>query len=273
MLLGDEMSNQKPQETSFMRWTTLRGLASIISFLIIISIAELLVVLYAMSIGIQDPSLLQTTTQFPGTNWAITLTLSPLFHLVPIAVILTLTFSWTYLTPYMGRRRPPSPVRRERKPKLLTRMKSRLLKIKAIAYLTKKFRSAQVLSAFTLVFVFASLILIVSLTAFPSLLYDAVTAAYKTNPSLLGCVKSTSAALSPVGQAFAPVNSALMSAAPGFAGFVLALGTLVRPLVLLDSAGKYLVFQNAAAWVPAFAAMFYGEYKRRGYLFRRIRKS
>jgi hypothetical protein len=246
---------------------------SVVSFLVITSLAELLVVLYAMSIGIQDPSLLQTTTQFPGTDWTVTLTLSPLFHLVPIGVILTLVFSWIYLTPYLARRRPSSSVKRERKPKLLTRTKTRLLKVKAIAYLTRKFSSAQAVGAFTLIFVFASLILVVSLIAFPSLLYDAVSSAYKTNPLFLGCVKGTSAVLSPIGQAFAPVNDALRGAASGFAGLVLALGTVVRPLVLLDDAGKYLVFQNAAAWIPAFAALFYGGYRRRGYVFRRARKA
>jgi hypothetical protein len=272
-LLVDEMSGQKPQEKSFTKWATLRGVTSIVLFLIITFLAELLVVLYAMSIGIQDPSLLQTTGQFPGTDWTVTLTLSPLFHLVPIGVILTLAFSWVYLTPYVARRRPSGPVRRERKPKLLTRVKARLLRVKAIAYLTRRFSSAQAVSAFGLIFVFVSLVLIFSLIAFPSLLYDAVSGAYKTNPAFLGCVKGTSGALSPIGQAFAPVNDALRGVASGFAGFVLALGVVARPLVLLDDAGKYLVFQNAAAWVPAFAALFYGEYRRRGYLLRRARKT
>jgi hypothetical protein len=39
----------------------------------------------------------------------------------------------------------------------------------------------------------------------------------------------------------------------------------------LDNVGKYLFFQNIAAWVSALVALFYGEYIRKSYRYRKSR--
>ncbi len=54
-------------------------------------LAEFLVVVYAMDLGVKDVGVLTI-------NWPVTITISPLFHLVPIAVIITLLFTWIYFT-------------------------------------------------------------------------------------------------------------------------------------------------------------------------------
>jgi hypothetical protein len=71
-----------------------------------------------------------------------------------------------------------------------------------------------------------------------------------------------------IAQTFAPlgtINNALLFAAPTFRDFVQSLGVIIKPLTELDNTGKYLVFQNVAAWASALSALFYGEYARKGY--------
>jgi len=281
------------------RWTTFKGLAAIILFLIITALAEYFIVLYAISLGVKDTTLLQWSVQFPGTDWIITISISPLFHLVPIAVIITLLFSWTYLTRHIavkphemgGEKVGPVYKRgKELKPKEVGRLsskishavkkffgkiKSGLLRVKGVAYLWKKihFARAIIKSALTVFLVFSAFILIVSLLAYPKLIYQTISNAYQNNSSLLGFVKGTSEALAPIGGVFSPINNAVLSASPGFKDFASNLGNIIKPLVDLDNAGKYLLLQNVAAWVSASVALFYGEYIRKGYRHKKGRRS
>jgi len=280
------------------RWTTLKGLAAIILFLTIAAITEYFIVLYAISLGVKDMTLLQWGIQFPGTDWIITISISPLFHLVPIAVMITLLFSWVYLTRHTAVKRHEvgrekgGLVSKEMKEKskevqkltskighavknFFGKMKSGLLRIRGVAYIWKKihFARATIKSALTVFFVFSALILIVSLLAYPKLIYQLISNAYQNDPSLLNFVKGTAEALAPIGGIFSPINNALLSAAPGFRNFALSLGTIIKPLVDSDNAGKYLFFQNVAAWVSALAALFYGERMRKGYRYKRGRIS
>jgi len=280
------------------RWTTLKGFAAIILFLIVAALAEYFIVLYAMSLGVKDTALLQWSTQFPGTDWFITISVSPLFHLVPIAVIITLLFSWIYLTRHtavksheVGREKGGI-VSKEVKEKskeaqkltskighavksFFGKIKSGLLRIRGVAYIWKKihFARATIKSALTVFLVFSVFILIVSLLAYPKLIYQIISDAYQNNPSLLSFVKGTSEALASIGGIFSPINNALLSAASGFRNFALSLGIIIKPLVDSDNAGKYLFFQNVAAWVSALAALFYGERMRKGYRYKKGRRS
>jgi hypothetical protein len=262
----------------------LKGLAAIILFLIIATLIEYIIVVYAMNIGIKEKpeDLLQWTFSFPGTNWMVTITISPLFNLVPIAVIITLAFCWIYLTrqtaikPYevkrgkieLGAKRG----KESRVKELFGKIKAGLLKIKGFAYVWQKihFARATIKSALTVLTVFATFILIFSLFAYPRLIYQAISNAYQSNPSLLDFVKSATQALSSIGGIF---NSALAGAAPGFRNFALSLGNIIGPLASLDNGGKYLVFQNIAAWLSALITIFYGEYIRKGYRYRTRRRS
>lgn len=287
------MPAQTPTRRLIFRWTTLKGLAAIMLFLIIVTLIEYFIVLYAINLGVKDETLLRWDFQFPGTDWAITITVSPLFHLIPTAVIITLVSSWTYLSKYIavkpqkrwkGKGRPFD--RRPKKAGKLTskisdtvksffgKIKSGLLRIKGVAYLWQRihFARATIKSALLVLLVFAIFALIFSLLAYPQLIYRAISNTYQSNPWFLGFVKSTNnlargfaEALAPIGWVCSSINNALLTSAPGFRELALSFGSLIKPLADLDNAGKYLVFQNIAAWVSALAALGYGQYMRKSY--------
>jgi len=275
-------------------------------FLLIATLTEYLIVLYAVNLGVEDATLLHWSFKFPGTDWTAIIAISPLFHLVPMAVIITLASVWTYLTKHMAVK--PQEIRKEKvrpitKPKKETKLKevgkltskisraikrffgkikSGLLRVRSVAYLWQKihFARATIKSALTVLLVFSAFILMVSLLAYPQLIYRTASNMYQNNASLLAIVRSTNdfargvaEALAPIGWICSAVNNALISAAPGFKGVVLGLGAIIKPLASLDNVGKYLVFQNFAAWVSALATLFYGEYVRKGYRYRKGRRS
>jgi len=286
------------------RWTTSKGLVAIILFIIVAAMIEYFIVLYAVTLGVKDENLLQWNLQFPGTDWTTTITVSPLFHLVPVAVIITLVSSWSYLTKYVAVKPTRSlkgrakPTKREKKRGLKARrlaskishtvknyfdkIRSGLSRVKGVAYPWQEthFARATIKSASTVLLVFAVFILLASLLAYPQLIYRTISSAYQHNPSLLNFTKSTSSSVKGIAEALAPIgwicssiNNALLSAAPGFRDLALSLGGLIRPLTDLDNAGKYLVFQNIAAWVSALSALFYGEYMGKGYRYRKKKRS
>lgn len=295
------MSTKKPPKRLIFQWTTLKGLTAILLFLIVATLIEYIVVLYAINLGVEDETLQQWSPQFPGTDWTITITISPLFHLVPIAVIIALVSSWTYLTRHIavkppekwkGKVRSVSKHRKERgfrEVKKLTRkirgffggLKYGLLRIRGVAYLWQKihFARATIKSALTVLLVFGALILLVSVLTYPQLIYWTVSNAYRNDSWLLGSVtwisdsgKGIATALAPIGWICSAANNALLSIAPAFRDFILSLGGLIKPLVELDHAGKYLVFQNVAAWVSALTALLYGGRKRKIYRYKKGRR-
>jgi len=283
----NRLSTQERSKRLVIRWITWKGLAAIILFLIVAVLIEYFVVIYAINLGVKEKpeNILQCSLQFPGTGWTITIAISPLFHLVPMTVIITLVSSWTYLTRYVAVKPPEArkgkvgpAVKRGKESKLrkfFDKIKLGLSRVKGVAYLWQKiyFTRAPIKSALTVLLAFATFILIVSLIAYPKLIYQTISNAYQSNPSLLNSVKGITEALAPIGRIFSIIKDVLLSAAPGFRDFVLSLGIIIKPLVDLDNAGKYLVFQNVAAWVSALAALFYGEYMRKGYRYRKGRRS
>lgn len=272
------------------RWTTLKGLAAIILFLVLAIIAEYIIVLYAMDLGASDPALLKI-------EWPVTITISPLFQLVPIAVIITLAFNWTYLTKKLAvkpqeirRGKIVIPPRRGTESKkfgsntsrtvkrFFGRIKSTLLKVKGVSYLSQKIHFARVTikSALTVLLTFLVLALIVSLIAYPQLIYRTVSSAYQNNPSLLNFVlsvnnstKAFAESVPPVGWITTAVNNVLLAISPAIRDSGLGFGGLIKPLATLDNDGKYLVFQNAAAWICVLLILFYGEYMRKGYRYKK----
>ncbi len=254
------MSKPDTSKRTVIRWTTLKGLGTLLLFLLVAALAEYLVVLYAVSLGLEDVTLLEWSFKFPGTDWNVTLGISPLFHLVPIAVIATLLSSWMYLSKHV--------VVRSRE---IQKGKSGSSKIKALADLGRRIRltRASVRNGLTVLVTFLLFILAVSLLAYPRLIYQTVTSAYQNNPSLLDFIRGTGEAMASIGSVFSPVNNALLASSPGFRDFAQTLGSLTKPLAGLDNAGKYLVFQNAAAWISAFLVLIYGEYRRKSHRYRK----
>jgi len=285
------------------RWATLKGLVAIILFLIVAVLIEWFIVLYAVNLGVKDEASLIWSFGFPATDWIVRIVISPLFHLVPVAVIITLVASWTYLTRYAAVKfREAAKVRVEpstkrgseqrlkglgKKPririavkKFFVSMKSGLLRVKGIAYIWQKihFARATIKSALTVFLVFSSLILIVSLVAYPQLVYRTISNVYKGNPSVHGFIESANSfakgiaeTLAPIGWICSAIHNVLLSAAPGFRDFVLGLGAIIKPMTDLDNVGKYLVFQNVAAWISALSALIYGEFIRKGYRYKKSR--
>jgi hypothetical protein len=249
---------------------SLKGIASIFLFLIVAILIEYTIVLYAKSLGVIE-----------NPENRIFSVISPLFHLIPAAVIITLTFSWTYITRYMAIRPHESAKKKittakkgkEYKASFFSGLKSKILNFKVFAYVQQKIASTTIKSALTVLLLFTVLAFTVSLLAYPRLIYEAVASAYQNNAGLLNFVKGTTEALAPIFGFFSAIGNALILLAPAFRDFVLALGTIINPLVNLDAAGKYLAFQNAAAWISALAVLIYGEYIRKGRRYRIKRKS
>jgi hypothetical protein len=249
------------------RWSTLKGLSAIILFLVIAVLSEYVIVLYAINLGVKDATVLQWDTQL------LTVAISPLFHLVPMAVIIALVFSWTYLTKYVTRR--PSELakwkyggyaKRGKEPRLkfFGKLKSAILRVKGFAYFSRRihFARAAIKGALTVLLTFGTFVFIVSLLAFPTLIPQAILNLYYNNPAVLSFMKNTAEALAPIGNVFSSINNALLAAGPAFRGFVSGLGNVLSPLTSLDNVGKYLAFQNAAAWITALTVLFYGELRK-----------
>lgn len=251
---------------------TLRELEMQILFLTIAVLVEILVVLYAIRIGVKDQMPLQWSFTFPGTAFRDTLSISPLFHLVPIAVILTLVANWTYL-----RRQVLIKPGEPQRGKLGTAGKGgkgqRTLAQRLVFMFSRRRKTASpggvrvrrtnVRSALIVLVAFSALLILISLFAYPGLIYNAIATAYMNDPSLLNFVRGVGAAVAPIGAVFSPINTVLLGAAPGFRDFVVALGAIITPLATLDNDGKYLVFQNAAAWISTLVILFYGKFGRK----------
>jgi hypothetical protein len=260
-----------------------------IVFLAVAVLAEFFVVLYAMDLGVKDVGAL--TISGP-----VTITISPLFHLVPIAVIITLLFTWIYLTKKLSVR-PVQPIGRSeasgrrraeiKQPMSKTSqpMKSSVEKTKpgpagarGFSYIWQRIYSARatIKSALTVLLAFVILVLIVSLLAYPGLIYQTITSSYQSHSSSYNFVVSVANSLrgfaqaaSPIGSIATTINNGLIAIAPGIRDVGNAFGSLIAPLANLDPAGKYLAFQNASAWISVLLILFYGQYTRKNYRYRK----
>lgn len=260
----------------------MKALTPTILFLTITIITEYLIVLYAISLGVNDASLLQWSFQLPGTTWNVTLSVSPMFHLVPLAAIIALITSWMYLKGHLAfrpqemwrgkagqasrRGKPESKTLRTLK-RFFGRMESGLSRVKGVGYLVKKIRFARaaVRSALAVLLLFTLFILVTLLVAYPQAIYRAISGAYQANPSLLGLMKTTGQTLG----FLSALGNAFTFAAPGFRDLALGFGGLISPLARLDNAGKYLVVQNTAAWLSALTALFYVEFLQKNRPYRK----
>jgi hypothetical protein len=251
------------RKSLLIRWRTLRGLVSIIIFLVIALLLELLIVFYAIGLGVNDQSVVQYSFKFPGTGWTATVGMSLLFHLVPLVAVLALVSSWAYLAkhPAVGPREPARSTQTAKRAKhpearsYVTRLRSELLQ-------------APTKSAVIVLFTFIGFAFVLSLLAYPQLIYQTIAHAYENNPSLLSFIKGSGKVFSPFGS-FA--NGAIPFIGPAFRDFAASLGGSFAFLANLDNPGKYLVFQNVAVWVSAVLALAYSELSRSGYRYKKIR--
>ncbi len=296
------MVNEKRWKPLVLRWSALTELLTLTLFFLIATAIEYTVVLYAFSMGVADQNIISYTLTVPVTNWMLTITISPLFHLIPIGVVICLISSWTYLTrciavaPQMRdskQKRAKKIKRRKRgwlKPierfgkklsrnfsKFWNRIKTKLLKTRGVSYVWQKifFARAAIRSALTIIFVFIVFVFMASLMASPSLLPKWIKTLYMDYPAFHEFVKTTidwagsvATALPPLGWIASGVNSALFAIAPGFRNSLEGIGAITVPLSMLDAAGKYVFYQNFAAWISCIISLMYGQsiakrYRRR----------
>jgi len=275
------LSGKKPSRGFVPRWSTLRGFAALTLFIAAAIIAEFLIVTYTVGIGVQDEACFHIP--FLG------LTVSPLFHIVPISTIITLAACWTCMAKYAAVKPSEKAKPAQKKQKTPTSglkakingFKAKLLKVRFFAYIWKKLDAsrAPVKSAVVILLCFLGLALIISVIASPWLVYKGFVDIYKGNPQLLGSVMAFNSALHsfveaipPIGWLCSAVDKALRSAAPGIRSFASSFGALTKPLVDLSPVGKYLVLQNFAAWTSALGVLAYGAYMRKGYRYKKTKR-
>ena len=173
-----------------------------------------------------------------------TITISPLFHLMPLGVIFVLISSWAYLTKYTAvvprrispakkplerhRRRP----RRARKMRFKSfrnffggigrkfgrvgraikapfrRISAAFLRIRGVSYVQRRlfFARAAVKSTATVLTVFLVAVLALYILVYPNLLNDLAIVLYSANPSFHGFVLKTIDIAQGVAQALSPIG-------------------------------------------------------------------
>lgn len=228
------------QKRLVLRWTAPKGFAAMVVFTALALLIEYLLVSLFLSAGLRDANLLV----WKSTNPAFTITISPLFHLVPLSVTVVLVASWAYITKYVATaphagkpREKPSITRRKKYPgwfgrrlrsirsffkwvnrKLqrvsraikapFNRISSRVARTRSISYLSQRLHFAKVAikSTITVLFIFSALGLMLYVLGYPAAVYNGVTALYEGSPAVLGFVSWLINAAHAVGQVLAPLG-------------------------------------------------------------------
>jgi len=274
-------------------------------FLALAVLIECLVVRIFTSLGLSDGNLLS----FPVPSTGLSVTVSPLFHLVPLGVVAVLTSSWTYLTGHVAvvppKGKPPErPSRGRERPGGLRRRFSRVigkrlqpvgqalrsfnrqvsaafLRVRGVPYLLQRlhFARAAVESSAGVLMAFLMILLLLCALGYPHWVHNGVAGVYAGNPFLHRLVLRVTdwahaavRALPPVRGLLQAINGALIAAAPGFRNALVGRGrSVVEAMASLDPVARYVVCQNVAAWASAMAALAYGHYRSRLYRRRRPR--
>lgn len=271
-----------------------KDFAAMILFLVISVIFEILLISAFQRLGLIDTNAWTTTLLIPGANWSFIVSVSVIFQILPLSIIIVLLAGWTYLKNSNAFRLQPEITKRavpQRRPQETGRLKSarrvwrnisrrfermgKSLKIGAskipgIPALSKRLSSARsvVRSTLTVLLIFGAVALGLLLVAYPSVIYYWALNLYQGSPGLTNFVLGTGqwlrgigTAVPPLGDLGASINNALIQAAPGFRHSLEAAGTsITKPIFQLDAAGKYVLSQNLAAWTAAVIALLYGSY-------------
>lgn len=205
---------------------------------------EYVFVRFFSSFELVDKALFTKNFQIPLTNSFFTITVSPLFHLIPLGVVVVLVASWLHLTKYvavMPRRKEPVKrqlsTRKRRYPRALEkrfklnrmfsggigrsfrkvsrafkglyrRASTVILRIRGVTYVIQRLflARAAVKSTATILTVFLASISMFYAVVYPSLIHDIVVGFYAENPSFLHFVLETIKQAQGIGQALSPVG-------------------------------------------------------------------
>jgi len=229
------MSSEKRWKRLVFKWTAPKGFIAIVLFFIIVLLIEYLVVYFFTLSGLTDKFLFKF----------FTINISPLFHLMPLGVMVVLVSSWTYLTKYIAvvprrispAKKTPEPRRRQylrgtRKMRFKTlrrffggvgkrfggvgraikaffrRIGRAILRIRGVSYLQKRlfFARAAVKSTVTVLLVFLVSVVTLYILAYFPLTYDLATGIYEANPSFHGFVLKTIEIGKAIAQALSPIG-------------------------------------------------------------------
>ncbi|MCW4035283.1 MAG: hypothetical protein NWF03_07960 [Candidatus Bathyarchaeota archaeon] len=253
----EKMASETKNDLSTFSWTAPQGLSLIGVFVVLALICEVVMVSFFSYAGLTDISLAP-------------LPISPLYHLVPLAVIVVLVSSWIYLTNNIIKspRRTASPKvsktrtsrRRHTKRKqtsftdsitnFFNKIGKALSDTDSGLHGRLSLNEAVFESTVTLLTFFLLSAVILALLAYPRLFADFVVGLYSTTSTLQGIMQGLADAL-------VPIVTGLNSIAIGFSN---AFSGLIGPPASLTGADimlSYVFCQNAAAWISALAALFY----------------
>jgi hypothetical protein len=205
---------------------------------------EYFLVYVFLSFGLIDKNLLTNTFQIPYTSFSFTVTISPLFHLIPIGVIVVLVSSWAYLTKFVAvvpqkRTTPKKTLITPKKKRLgwfgrrlksvrqfskrtggkfrgvnrtfkafYRRISSAALRVRGVSYMINRlhFARAAIKSAAAVLIIFLLSALALYALGYPNLIHNSVVGLYAMSPSFLGFVLWVTHVAHAVGQALSPLG-------------------------------------------------------------------
>jgi len=270
----------QPYKRLLFRWTTTKNLLNILTFITLTAIIQCIIITQTIRLGIRDP----TATTIPLFN----ITISLLYHVLPAAVIMTLTTSFTYLTTHIAtirQKSQPARIHRQKfthgkaKRKFYKRfqrsarkIKNKILKTPTIANIQHRISLAKTIikSATSIILVFTIIIILITIAAYPKLIPTITASFYQWNTAFLNFVAETikaseviANAIAPIGGIAVAIHRALIAAAPIFYSTLEATASnITNSLVALNHIEKYLIIQNTAAWTVAFTTLLYCKYIR-----------
>ena len=260
-------SKGKGDRLTFGGWTAPKGLLTIGLFLALALVSEFFMVSFFAGSGLTE-------------TYAYPLPVSPLFHLLPLAVILVLVSSWMYLTNHIAMRpHRISPTKvsksRRRRPrrtkptqsvmgaikKFFSKISSVFIRSRGVSSAPQRLSFGRVAfeSTVTVLTIFLLSIILLSVLVYPNLFTDFAVGFYSKTSPLQGFMQSLADAL-------VSIASGLDSIAPSFRNAFEGL-VASRPHALTggDILWRYVFCQNAAAWISAIAALAYVRYGGRTY--------
>ncbi len=263
------MAPKEQEDHLTFRWTAPKGPLTIVLFIALALISEFAIVSFFAGAGLTEAA-------------TYLLPVSPIFHILPLAVTIVLVSSWIYLTKHIvmrphrispaktskTRRRQPRGRKTKSTRSFIGSVKSFFSKISTvfirspgISFSQRRlsFNRIALESTVTVLTIFLLSIILLSVLVYPRLFTDFAVGFYSTTSPFQGFMRALANAL-------VPIASGLNSIAPGFSN---VFGGLVTSQALTggDQLWRYVFCQSAAALVSAISALAYVRYfikSRRG---------
>jgi len=230
------------QKRLIFKWTAPKGFTAMALFLTLVLLTEYFLVYFFLSFGLTDRSLFTKSVQIPLTGLFFTMTISPLFHFIPLGVIVVLVSSWMYLTKYVAvvpqRIEPVKKMStiqkrqysRKQRFKLLRRFSRKIgkrfqnvsgafralyhrigaaiLRIRGVSYVLQRlfFARAAIKSTLTILAVFLASVFVLYTFVYPRLIYDVAIGFYRGTPSFLMFVLKTIEVAQAIARILSPIG-------------------------------------------------------------------